>query len=80
MARPPSSCRPRRVPHLDQQKFVMRAGRRQRRSGPGENTPDFLESQQVTRERHGSLQIFHVEDEVAEIVGFHFDTLVKRKP
>ena len=49
----------------------MRAAGRAGRRRTIEDPPDFLESQQVPIERQRPFEIFHVEHDVAKIVGFH---------
>ena len=49
----------------------MCAARGERGGGSVENTSDFLESQQVTIERQGLLQVLHIEHDVAEVMSLH---------
>ena len=44
---------------------------RESRSGPIEDPPNFLEPQQITIKTKRLLQIFHIEDDMAEVMRFH---------
>jgi len=44
---------------------------RESRSGPIEDPPNFLESQQITIKTKRLLQIFHIKDDMAQVMRFH---------
>src|ERR1043165_6727810 len=67
----PPGPRTRRIADLDQQQLMVCATGRESRSGPVEDPPNFLEPQQITIKTKRLLQIFHIEDDMAEVMCFH---------
>jgi hypothetical protein len=68
--------RPRSIADLNQQEFVMRATRRQRSGSSVKDSPHFVEPQEVSIEAERSLKIFHIEDNMTKIMGFHLTHLL----
>jgi hypothetical protein len=50
---------------------MMRSTRRQRRGGAVENSPNFLEAEQIPIELKRAPEILHIKDDVAEVMGLH---------
>lgn len=72
----------RRVAHLDEQEFVVRAPTRERGRLASKNLSHHLEPEKIPVEPQGPLQVAHVEHDVAEVRRFyeHSPALPQRIP